>query len=205
VQRVVDTFGADAVLAYGAWSSWQGMRAGLPSSPTDSLRRRRLAQRLTVVWTPARYATTKTCSPCHGPAAPDPQRTRAVDTTQPPPLPALGEQRGTVATTLSPTRGSDRCQASAAATALHAEAIAAGIATTTPPSTFARISYIFCSTAPGTLASLLPPSQSLDLLLLLLLLVLRMLIDVAPSSLSTLSRFASAEAAPEIAIPNAGV
>ncbi|CAH6420238.1 Hypothetical protein UVM_LOCUS91 [uncultured virus] len=71
VERAVQTFGKDAVLAYGDWSAWHGMK-GLPSSPTNALRRR-LAQRLRVVDIPE-FRTTKTCSRCHGMVAGDPSR-----------------------------------------------------------------------------------------------------------------------------------
>lgn len=73
VQRVINTFGQDAILAYGTWCSWQGM-LGLPSSPTNSLRRR-LAQKLIVIDT-CEYQTSSTCSRCGGEAQEDRTRTR---------------------------------------------------------------------------------------------------------------------------------
>lgn len=76
VQRATDLFGANAVLAYGTWSSWNGMK-GLPSSPLGSFKKR-LAQKFTVVDVPE-YNTSKTCSRCHGEAKPDPTRTRVVE------------------------------------------------------------------------------------------------------------------------------
>jgi hypothetical protein len=75
VQRVIETFGSDAVLAYGDWSSGYAM-PGLAPTPTTGLRRR-LAQKLHVVLV-SEYRTSKTCSRCHGPAEADPTRTRLV-------------------------------------------------------------------------------------------------------------------------------
>jgi hypothetical protein len=73
-QRVVDTFGPDAVIAYGSAKGFHAL-AGLEASPTVGLRRRLEAKRryleavriglptLTIVTTPE-YYTSKTCARC---------------------------------------------------------------------------------------------------------------------------------------------
>ena len=73
-QRVVDTFGEDAVIAYGSAKGFHALR-GLEASPTVGLRKRLEAKRrsleaarhglpsLTIITTPEHY-TTKTCARC---------------------------------------------------------------------------------------------------------------------------------------------
>ena len=73
VQKVVDTFGADAVLAYGDSSGWHSI-PGLAPTPTTGLTRR-FAHRLEVIAVPE-YKTSRTCSNCLAQVEGDPTRTR---------------------------------------------------------------------------------------------------------------------------------
>lgn len=61
-QRVVNAFGADAIIAYGSTTGFHAFR-GLPPSPVQGLRERLVARGLTVVRTPE-FWTTKSCSRC---------------------------------------------------------------------------------------------------------------------------------------------
>jgi hypothetical protein len=79
-QRVVHTFGTDAVIAYGNASGFHAL-AGLPSSPTQGLRARLRAKAhlgLQVVPVPEAY-TTLTCSRCGATLKEDPTRARYTD------------------------------------------------------------------------------------------------------------------------------
>ena len=75
VQRAVDTFGSDAVLAYGDASGWHSM-PGIEATPTTGLKRR-LAARFEVVAT-SEHRTSITCSNCFGYVDGDPTRTRLI-------------------------------------------------------------------------------------------------------------------------------
>jgi len=69
VQRVIDTYGQDAVIGYGSWSAKRCLR-GLPPAPTVGLRLRFQRRRMRVITVPERN-TTKTCSNCHEQVTPD--------------------------------------------------------------------------------------------------------------------------------------
>src|SRR5690606_16526770 len=73
INKIAETYGADAVLAYGDWSSWTGKK-GLASSPITGFRNR-LAKKFTVVVVPEQN-TTQICSRCGKKLQPDDTRTR---------------------------------------------------------------------------------------------------------------------------------
>jgi len=75
VQKVVDTFGADAVLAYGNGTGFHAL-PGIESTPTTGLKRR-LAQRLEVHTVPE-YKTSCTCSYCLGHVKGDRNRNKLI-------------------------------------------------------------------------------------------------------------------------------